>query len=542
MNSDKIELNKGIGVHSIDSSGMLMFEPGVHCIDPDILPEDFRYISNNDDGMKRIFCNLEGCDDVIIDGAGAELRFSGRIVPFYFRNCRNITLRNFKIDWERPFLTQGRIIRVHDDYLDMEFPDDQPVKVKNQKLCFFGRNYETDYIHNMLEFNPNKKETEYKAQDHYGICTAHRAEELGDGVFRLYVRYRNMPKVGNLMVFKHEKRLSPGIIVEKCTNVKLENIDIYHCGGMAMVAQASRDIYLKRVNIIPRPGSGRIFSVHADATHFVDCEGDIFLEQCRCENQMDDPVNIHGIFRPVEELIAPDSVRIRLIHKQQLGVDTIRSGDMIGFYDRKSFELKYQAVAIRVERINSEYTELFFNERLPLLDWTNIAVMKQCHDVNVKIKACRFSGNRARGLLISSLGQILIEDNYFHTPGAAVRISGDIDDWFESGPVENVEIRNNFFDNCCYGVWGDALIDVVPQVKTENQRIPVHSNISIHDNIIKYIHKPLLTGWCVENIEFYDNELVESSDYPHSGQDKELFDLRKIVKIGRLQDSPALNL
>jgi hypothetical protein len=46
--------------------------------------------------------------------------------------------------------------------------------------------------------------------------------------------------------------------------------------------------------------------------------------------------------------------------------------------------------------------------------------------------------------------------------------------------VEDLEIRNNFFDNCNYGVWGKALIDITPQIKPEHRGVPFHKNIRIH--------------------------------------------------------------
>ena len=53
----------------------------------------------------------------------------------------------------------------------------------------------------------------------------------------------------------------------------------------------------------------------------------------------------------------------------------------------------------------------------------------------VLIKGCHMAGNRARGLLLGSRARMIIEDNYFHIPGAAILFEGDGNFWFEQAGV-----------------------------------------------------------------------------------------------------------
>src|SRR5690606_19071233 len=88
--------------------------------------------------------------------------------------------------------------------------------------------------------------------------------------------------------------------------------------------------------------------------------------------------------------------------------------------------------------------------------------MRWDHDVDVRIAGCHARRNRARGFMISTLGNVVIENNRFHVPGSAVQCCFDGSSWYESGPIENVLIRQNTFENCLYGVWGAALFAVKP--------------------------------------------------------------------------------
>ena len=58
----------------------------------------------------------------------------------------------------------------------------------------------------------------------------------------------------------------------------------------------------------------------------------------------------------------------------------------------------------------------------------------------------RVANNRARSLIFSTQGKVLIADNHFDQPvNEAIKVLGDANFWFESGPVSDVTIKNNVF-------------------------------------------------------------------------------------------------
>ena len=59
-----------------------------------------------------------------------------------------------------------------------------------------------------------------------------------------------------------------------------------------------------------KPGSGHWFSLAADATHFVYCRGKIEIRNCLFERQLDDAVNINGIYDLVKNVLGKKEILV----------------------------------------------------------------------------------------------------------------------------------------------------------------------------------------------------------------------------------------
>jgi len=130
------------------------------------------------------------------------------------------------------------------------------------------------------------------------------------------------------------------------------------------------------------------------------------------------------------------------------------------------------------------------------------------------------------------------ENNYFHVDGAAIEIQSDSQYWWESGPVEDVEVRNNHFDDCGFGINGKALFHIGPDLPDEhiqtetlfspinsissksiisngkNKPSYVHKNVWIHDNRITRHNTSVLIANHVDGLVMKDNEFEWSQNYP----------------------------
>jgi len=127
--------------------------------------------------------------------------------------------------------------------------------------------------------------------------------------------------------------------------------------------------------------------------------------------------------------------------------------------------------------------------------------------------------NRARGMLLNCRGKTVVENNIFHTPGAAILFEGDSFYWFEQGGVRNCVIRNNIFENCLYGVWGKAIIDVRAGIQEDKETSRYNRNILIENNIFRtYDDLTLLNAYCVDGLIWRNNTIENTEAYTKSGK------------------------
>ena len=192
-----------------------------------------------------------------------------------------------------------------------------------------------------------------------------------------------------------------GITITDSSDVTVEDVSLYHCGGMGVIGQRSHDLFVRRVKVTPPPGKNRIVSITADATHFVNCGGKVVLEDCLFELQKDDATNVHGIYVRIVNRVAPAIVDVKLVHPQQYGFDFIRKGQKLELVKGPALTTYAYPVVKQVERLNKEYTRLTFKEPLPDTVAIGDALAAIDDYAALAIRGCTIRGNRARGILLN---------------------------------------------------------------------------------------------------------------------------------------------
>ena len=525
-------------------AGRLVFPKGRYHFWPEMASEAYYFISNNDEGLKRIAFPLRAMKNLEIDGQGSTFIFHGFLNPFILDGAKNVTLRNFTIDYARTFHSEARILGEHADGLDVEFSEAYPYREDNNLLIFTDGGEKPPQettttsrevvfpFGNLLEFDPVKRETAFMAQDYW--CANGLAIEKLDGrkVRLLKKGLKGTP--GNIMVFGARDRKVPGIVISDSENTLLDHVTIHHCGGMGVIGQRSRNINLQHIRITPTPDSGRIVSITADATHFVNCSGKIEIGHCVFECQKDDHSNLHGIYARVADRDGDRTIVVQLVHPQQFGFDFIRPGLQLELVQGASMNTIGLAKVKSVERINKEFTRVVCKDPLPVELNVGDVVAEMGDYPEVYIHDCRMRGNRARGLLLNNRGRTVIENNYFHTPGAALLFEGDARYWFEQAGVRDCVIRGNTFDNCNYGLWGQAAIEVTPGIEEKDRaRSRYNRNILIEGNTFWVFDPRLLRVYSADGLIFRNNKIEVSTDYTAQYPDAKPFvvDFSDNVKI-----------
>ena len=499
----------------------LIFPPGRYDFWPDRAEEKYLFITNNDEGLRRIAFPLIGVENLTIDGGGATFVFHGNILPFVFDHSTNVSLENFSIDWARTFHNEVKVLAVGDGSVDVSIPEQYPYKIDRGTLVFLDENKKPIALDDILEFDPQKHETAFMASDQRARPFL-RAVETGPGQVRIQEKIK--ATVGNILVISQDHRLYPAITLSDAAQTRITGVNIYHAGGMGVVGQRSRDITLERVRVTPSPGSGRVCSLTADATHFSNCSGQLVMDHCLFENQMDDATNIHGIYEKITTRLGPDFAEVKLVHPQQWGFDYIKPGMHLELVHGSSLVTYGQAVVKSIQRLNEEYSNVVFESALP--DELKIGDVVASVDgyPDVTITHCDIGRNRARGLLLGSRGKIVIEDNVFHTAGAAILMEGDGRFWFEQAGVRDLTIRRNTFDNCLYGVWGNAVIQVGAGIaKDDRAKSRYNRNVTIEDNLFKIFDPRLVNGYSMDGVTFRNNRVETSTAYPPQHADGKPF-------------------
>lgn len=482
---------------------------------PDCAVEKYRFISNNDEGLKRIAFDLEGFEEFTIEGNGTELLFTGFVSPFDLAGCRDVEIRDLTIDYTRTFHSEGRVVAQGDGWLELQFPEEYRIDLSDGCLRFLDDDGTVYPYSSLLEFDAERREPAFHADDFWLSGQTIPACRTTGGRIRI-LRDDLKAAPGNILVFGAAARLNPGFTISDSQGVTLRDVAIRHCGGMGVIAQRSRDIELNRIEIAPAPGKGRMVSITADATHFVNCAGRIRILDCTFENQKDDATNIHGLYMPVERITAPNEAILHWGHAGQYGADFLTPGMRVEIVDNLDLMTRARLTVAAVRRINSRRTAVTFTEPLP--DGTRPGHLVAADDAypDVEIRGCRMSGNRARGLLLGSRGRIVVEGNYFHIAGAAILFEGDGSYWFEQSGVRDVEIRGNLFENGNYGSrsWGSACIATgsgIPRRRTSRY----HRNIRVEGNTFRVFDPRIVDLYCVDGFRFApDNRIEYTDDYP----------------------------
>ena len=496
---------------------VLVFPKGTYHFYPDKACERYYSIANNWHRLQRVALPLWGFKGLTVDGQGSDFILHGLIMPVVIDDSKQMTLKNFAIDWQRPSFSQGEVIASDATHFDLRIPKEYPYKLVHGELVFTEG--ATEYpLRDFLEFDPKTKATAFQVDDAAGGGKPTTIEDLGSGVVRFTFKkqMRTPPTLGNVVVLRGgNHRDTPAIFCIHSKDIVSENVNIYTSSGMGFIAQRCENLTLRKTNVRVREGSDRLFTCDADATHFVYCRGQILLEDCLFENQLDDAGNVHGIYSRVEEKLDDHTLLMRLVHPEQVGVEVAAPGEHIRLVDNKTIHAYANLTVSAVKRLSIEYFTLTVRESLPTevkplhvlenLDW----------QPDLTIRNCTTRRNRARGFLIGTSGKVVVENNKMEEPGACLLMGIDANYWFESGPVKNVLIRNNQFINPNYGVWGKRALEFG---SASGLQEPYERNITIESNVFKLFNLGVLNAESIDGLRFVSNTLERTTDFPRTQQ------------------------
>jgi hypothetical protein len=226
---------------------------------------------------------------------------------------------------------------------------------------------------------------------------------------------------------------------------------------------------------------------------------------------MDDPVNVHGTSVRIVGRPAPDRLVCRFMHGQSTGLSWGHAGDRVGFIEHRSMRTMGEGTVVTFEARDRDTFEVRLREAVPASVVEGDALGTSPGRPTIRDNA--FESNRARGVLVSTPGRVLIEGNRFSSSGSAILIAGDANDWYESGAVRDVTIRGNVFGPACLGSpyqFGEGIVSIFPEIPVPDPAFPFHRNVRIEDNEFHPSDTPVLFARSVDGLSFSGNRLIRS--------------------------------
>ena len=516
------------------------FKKGIYHFYPEKANERYLKVSNNDNGLRKFIFAIVGRKNLTINGNGSTFIFHGSIIPFLIENSANIKIENLNIEYDSPFDFEGVVVANNEKEktFDLKVDKNNKYKIKDDILYFSGYDWEIGLGENIV-YNATTKSPEYFTSKYEHNFREHflKARALDNG----NVRFSNLhaakvPPVGSIYVDKGphgENRNIVGFRVYKAKNLKLSNINIYHSGAMALIAEKTETISLNKFNVLLKEGSSRLISATADATHFINCKGKISIENSRFENMLDDATNVHGTYMICDEILDSLTVAVKFGHFQQQGFDFAEKGDTLRFIDKTNLLSEGIGVVKTIDMVNENYYTIAFEDELPDFANRNIAIENITWMPSLIVRNCTVKQNRARSLLISTSKSVLIENNYFASMMAGIRICGDANYWFESGPVSNIVIRGNTFENLGIGGHAPQAILQIDPIIGKNYREDgyYHKNITFENNIIKTFDPHIIYALSVDGLKIRNNTIIQTHTYPQIFSELSHFDLQYCINV-----------
>jgi len=489
---DTVALRKAVAFVSNNPNSELYFPPGKYFIsDPKAIKiqQDALFGKLGNNPQSKLFrpntsyvigLDFKGAKNLTIKAKNAKLICDGWMEPLSFRNCDNITLNGITIDYKRPANSEGKIIQVGKDFVDVHFSKSYPVSKGLIMLRLMMYDIEKQSLVGGA-FNYEKKEF------------------IAPQTIRFYGKQIcKQAKIGRMLLIWSGFHYRPAILIYKTKDIVLNDVSIRSQAGMGIVGHLSKNITMNRLEITPRKGS--YISTNTDATHFATNRGFIRFNNCKFAGQGDDATNVHTYYTKISDTLGKNTCMLRLgrgTHSQYL--DEPQVGDIMAIVERNTLkEVGYVSINRFWTYPKESKVKIEYEGKLPL-NYKSYFLINITASPSLEFINCHVKSHRARSVLVKTR-KVLIEGCTFeNTTGTAIHIGAE-GDWSEGPASQDVIVRNNIFNNCGIGGESDGTLEgasaVAIHVKAKDRTISgLHKRILIENNVInKGIHAIVVKG------------------------------------------------
>lgn len=561
-------------LYSPADSITLILTPGVYNLHHSEAGRQQVYISNHDQltQPRPIGLHIEGMRNLTIEGNGSELLCHGRMLPIAIRHCSNVQIRNLRIDFADPQIHQVTVVEnLGEGGIVFRPLEGQPYSSHKGYYAGVGEGWTMAYptgiaftpnlvtahkltqekaIREGKEAKPLTREITTSADPNkrmlYGSADLHidtrGYKELAHGIHAPQWRDAKLT-TGTVVAMRSYQRPNPGVFIEESKDIRLSQVTVHYSEGMGLLAQATHNIYLDGFSVSLRGhGDPRYFTTQADATHFSGCSGVVDVRGGLFEGMMDDAINVHGVYLKLTERIDDYTIAGKYMHPQAWGFGWGKVGEEAQFIFSRTFDMhptRYTIASIKpIDSATEQGAKGFiirFKQRLPkqIEPSASIGIENVNRNPKVNFVGNTIRNNRARGTLLNSAGDILVEGNLFdHVSGSAILVSTDCNMWYEAGQTKRLTIKGNTIINPLTSLYQftEAAISICPIIpELSKQKTPFYGgkagSVVIEDNLFKMFDTPLLYALSTQGILWRNNTVVKTQDFKPHHHNQERFKL-----------------
>ena len=496
----------------------LKFPKGQYDFYPEYAVEKYRYVANHDNGLKRMGFPIYNMKNVTIDGGGSTFMFHGRVVPITVESSEGVNLKDFTVDFIRPFHAELKVVESNQKAKSMVVDIDEtqyPYEIKGGEIMF-DRLGQMDPIGSNIVFDPETRAPLFNTKS-YNLGPRVKARKLGNGRVKFENLARNVAPVGKVVIVygaHPTSRLVPGIHITNSKDVKIENGTVLTAGGMALIVERTENVHLDGFKVTS--AEGRTVATRADATHFIGCKGLIKVENSTMEHMLDDAINVHGAYVNIDEYLGDNKFLASISHFQQMGFKFGEVGDEVALLSRETVLPFFKTKIKSVNPINEKRFLVEMESTPENLPSGPLSIENLTWNPDLVFRNNTVRENRARSILVTTKGKVTIEDNYLSSQMHGILIEGDNKFWYESGAVEDVTIQGNTFVNSGFGGLASYPLLASP-LFTKEQRYGeghYHRNVKFNNNTLTGFNGLLVQSLSVEGLEIKGNKLEFTKDYP----------------------------
>ncbi len=525
------------GCSDTDEEKKIVFQKGEYHFYSDFCVKEHLYASNTDSDRfaeKRIAINIHRTRNLTIDGNGSLFFMHGKVVPVKVTESENITLKNFLWDFPSPNVLEMKVKSKSKFSAEYILPESMMWDIQGKKLHWYDKSPFTGEIYweeygNGESYCNVVHDTEKNSLFRQGLNVGpfHMAlniKKTGSNTVKInYLKpLSNMYKPGNTFeMCASRKRDCVGSFFGESKDIHVENVNVHFMSGFGWLTQMCENVSFISCDFTPKENSDRCCTSFADLIHVSGAKGKIHIENCNFSHPHDDPINIHGTYTRVKQMQGGNKLTLEYVHKQQNGFTQYHEGDKVVFYLRKNLKAVQNGKEFTVKSVVNPLCDgnsvkemvVEFCEQLP--DELSQCRQYVCENVTytpeVYIGSCNFTLIPTRGILCTTRKKTVIENNVFdNLTMAAVFLSDDCNDWYESGAIRDMTIRNNKFyirkSEHFSGNKGAILIEPIVAQK-DNDSICVHKNIAIEDNEFFMEHENVVNAKFTENLTVRNNKI-----------------------------------